>query len=363
MEAQGLSTKEQPRGCRDLFMLFVQKLFGRRAAEQAPPSSADRELPPQAIRISDAPPFELAPCLHWHESFPVPDWDAVIAWTNALQPTELQGEAWARVERGWLLHLRDALGGDFRVDESGEALLVSSLEPRVARATLDYMTRTLARVGKLLDGIAQVPPWGKDILVVFDDDESYYRYVSYYYPEAGEFAFSGGMHIDAGSSHYVTVKGNLSAMEPVIAHEMTHGCLGHLPLPLWLNEGLAVNVEHQLAGARPTHTPQQLRAKHLGFWGPAQIQGFWSGASFQRTDDGNLLSYDLARLMVEQMSGDWERFRPFVLAAHRSDAGQAAAQEHLELDLGDFASALLASDSPKGWAPDPSCWLPLGSAA
>ena len=32
-------------------------------------------------------------------------------------------------------------------------------------------------------------------------------------------------------------------------HEMTHGSVAHLPLPLWLNEGLAVNTERRLAGA------------------------------------------------------------------------------------------------------------------
>ena len=46
-------------------------------------------------------------------------------------------------------------------------MLLSSLEPNVARATLDYMDRTLQRVIKLLDGIARMPSMGKDLLLVF----------------------------------------------------------------------------------------------------------------------------------------------------------------------------------------------------
>ena len=220
----------------------------------------------------------------------------------------------------------------------------------------DLMERTLGRVVKLLDGIARIPPLGKDLLVVFDDDESYYRYVSCYYPDAGEFAFSGGMHIDAGCSHYVTVKNDLRAIEPVIAHEMTHGCVGHLPLPVWLNEGLAVNTEHRLAGARSTHTQQQLRSKHLVFWGAHEIQEFWSGKSFLRTDDGNLLSYDLARLLVEQLAKNWESFAPFVLAADQVDAGAAAARLHFDVDLGEFVCALFDQEPSPAWSPDPNVW-------
>ena len=51
------------------------------------------------------------------------------------------------------------------------------------------MQRTLGRVLTILEGIGQALPWGKDLLIVFDDAERYYEYVSYYYPEKGEFAF------------------------------------------------------------------------------------------------------------------------------------------------------------------------------
>jgi hypothetical protein len=232
-----------------------------------------------------------------------------------------------------------------RLEESDSAMLVSSLEPRAARATLEFMERTPKRIGIVLQGIAQVPPWGKDILIVFVDEEGYYRYVSHYFPEKGEFAFSGGMHIDSGCGHYVAASQDLRHVEPTIAHEMTHGCLAHLPLPLWLNEGLAVNVEHRLTG-RPAalFTAEQMHAKHKRFWTAATAQQFWSGASFQRADEGNMLSYDLARILVETLARDWPRFTRFALHADRADAGEAAARNDcsgkLELQLPVFAGQL-----------------------
>lgn len=338
-------------------MFELSRLLGRKNHGDVQTSQANGdEAPPSEVVIDGASAFALAQHLALHEGYPLPDWEAVQAWVSALESSELQGRAWTAVERAWLLHMREALGTDFRLSQSDNALLLSSLEANVARATLDYMERTLQRVVKLLDGVARIPPMGKDLLLVFDDDESYYRYVSCYYPDAGEFAFSGGMHINAGCSHYVTVKNDLRVIEPIIAHEITHGCVGHLPLPAWLNEGLAVNIEQQLAGARSTHTPQQLRNKHMAFWGEREMQEFWSGKSFLRTDDGNLLSYDLARLIVEQIARNWEAFKRFVLAADGDDAGAAAARDHLGVDLGEFVCALLEREPSLAWVPNPSMW-------
>lgn len=333
------------------------RMLGRRTPDDQASHGADDEAPPTDLLVDGAAPLPLREQIALHDNYPILNWDAIQSWVISCESPELQERAWSAAERAWLLHMRAALGPRFRLQETHRAAVVSSLEFNVAAATLDYMEKTLQRIVKLLDGIAQVAPWGKDILIVFDDSESYYRYVSHYYPDAGEFALSGGMHINAGCSHYATVKNDLRLTEPVIAHEMTHGCVAHLPLPAWLNEGLAVNVEQRLAGAPSTHTPQQLRAKHLAFWHENEIQEFWSGMSFLRPDDGNLLSYDLARLMVDQMTRDWKPFKRFVLAADSVDAGASAAREHLGVDLGEFISALLDREPSTALAPDPGLWL------
>jgi hypothetical protein len=312
---------------------------------------------PNDIVIDGLRPFRLADHLTTHEGLPIADWTAVRAWLSTTDSPSLQASAWAACERAWLLHLRQALGDPYEVLESEGAALLSSLEANVAKATLGYIDRTRRRILRVLDGIAQVAPWGKDLLIVFDDQESYYRYVSYYYPDDGEFALSGGMHIDKGCSHFVTLKADLSVIEPVIAHEMTHGCVAHLPLPLWLNEGIAVNTERKIAAAgRPLYTTQEMRDKHLSFWGEREIQQFWSGKSFDRTDDGNLLSYDLAQIIVEQLAKDWASFKRFVLAADRADAGARATSVAFGIDLGALACALLEQDGSPAWTPDPNAW-------
>lgn len=333
---------------------LLRKLVGKEGEAKAPPATS--EDAPSRVEIAGAVPFVLADHVDLHEGYPYMRWDEVHAWVGALPEAE-QGAAWEACCNAWRLHLRDALGAHYRVDATPHAALVSSLDPAQAAAALEFMEKTRRRIIYVLEGIAQGSGEGRELLVIFDDDDAYYRYVSRFYPESGEFAFSGGMHIDDGASYYVTTKADLRTIEPTIAHEMTHGLVCHLPLPLWLNEGLAVNTERRVAGgAPPIYLPAEMHAKHLKFWGEAEIQEFWSGKSFRRTDDGNMLSYDLARLIVEHLSGDWAQFRAFATAANWQDAGAAAAKAHLGLRLGDIVSALFEWQGSEAWEPDPKRW-------
>jgi hypothetical protein len=330
---------------------FLKRLGGER-----PAALARREAAPAWVSLDSGEELHLADHLKLEHGFPIADWTKVQAWVDAL-PEPRRAKAWAACERAWLLHFRDALGADFHLQESEDAAVLSSLRPQVAQVTLDFIGRTARRIGAVLDGIATFAPWGKDILIAFDNDESYYRYVAYYYPDRGEFASSGGMCIDTGCTHYVTVKTELRQVEATIVHEMTHGSVAHLPIPLWLNEGLAVNTEQRLAGAgQPRHTPEQMHDKHRRFWSVVSIQEFWSGHSFQAPGDANTLSYDLARIIVEQLARDWPAFTRFVLGAKQEDAGAAAAHEHLGLDLGELVTTLLERDTRKSWSPDPEKW-------
>lgn len=303
------------------------------------------------------PPFNLGASLQDASGFPVVDWVAAQSWVESIPAEQSRNEAWSLCERAWLEHLRVVLGPGYRVRSQGPALLLSTLPANVAEATLTFVNKTVQRIVRVLDGVAAPPQWGYDILIVFDEEESYYRYVSHYYPEDGEYAASSGMYLHHGCGHFVTVKADLRSVEPVIAHELTHSCLSHLPIPAWLNEGLAVNTEFRLCP--PPQPPSNLRqqhARHKNFWQPELIQEFWSGKSFLRSDQGNELSYDLARILVSQFAADWARFRQFALSADLADAASTAARAHLGVELGAAVCAILEREPEPAWEPRPGLW-------
>lgn len=289
------------------------------------------------------------------DGFLHPDWARAWDWVDAL-PEPLRADAWLACERAWLTLLRDALGEGYRLHESAHGFVLSAQPPRTAEVTLQFLDTTLRRVHGLLEELAASGDAGKEILVVFASEDDYYRYVGYYYPDEGEFAMSSGMFLHAGCSHFVVHGEELAHFEPVIVHEMTHSQLSHLPIPAWLNEGMAVNAEQRLTriGA-DVWSVQQLEAKHRKFWTPETIQQFWSGAAYLRPDEGSELAYDLGRLIVNGLSSDWAGFKRFARAANLQDAGAEAAHEQLGLDLGEFVRHFLGHDDGE-WGPAPATW-------
>jgi hypothetical protein len=333
-------------------MKLWNALFGKDSSE-APSQSA-----PMHLISTDRPAFAFADSLYSHEGLPVLDWQAVLAWSAESGNAEAVAAAVTDCKRGWLLHLRNALGPAYEVHESRYAMVLSPYEPRFAKVLLDIVGRTRRQILQALDGLAAFGEHDREILIVFHDLDTYYRYVSHAYPEGGEFAFSSGVFLHAGCPHFVTVHADHThTIERVIAHEMTHASVAHLRIPLWVNEGLAVNVETRLTGRLPKlFTPAEMREKHLAFWSRDTIQEFWSGRSFFRADDGNMLSYDLAQTLVEILAGHWPQFQAFTLAASYDDAGASAASEHLQLDLGVSVAGMFEQSDADGWYPDPEKW-------
>jgi hypothetical protein len=120
-----------------------------------------------------------------------------------------------------------------------------------------------------------------------------------------------------------------------------------------------VNTQHKLTGVpHSLYTPQQMHARHLEFWNETEIQQFWTGDSFHRPDDGQMLSYDLARILVDNLARQWADFERFASQAARDDAGAQAASQHLGIDLGAWTCALLDREQSDGWTPRLATTMP-----
>jgi hypothetical protein len=95
-------------------------------------------------------------------------------------------------------------------------------------------------------------------------------------------------------------------------------------------------------------------ARHQAFWTPENIGEFWSGKSFYRPDDGQELSYHLARFILHALHSGGQTpksgLTSFYLSATWPDAGASAAKEALGISLGDCLSGLLGDND---WEPKP----------
>ena len=306
------------------------------------------------VRVPGAT-FDLGVLADRTERVPHPRWQRVQRWLDSLPPAQ-RHDAWLACERAWVAWLRDVLGPGYEVHESGHALLLTTQTVRQASLTLAFIADAKARVAGLLEELAQPPDTGKEILLLFRDQDDYYRYVAHFYPAEGQFAASSGMHLDDGCSHFAAWEHDLRGLEPVIVHEMVHNLVGHLLMPAWLNEGMAVNAEERLTSAGADYwSLRALEQRHRAFWQPATIQDFWSGQCYSQPGEPSRLAYDLGRILVSALSRDWAAFKRFVATANVDDAGAEAARTVMEVELGEMVRAFV--DGPAGdWSPRPGAW-------
>jgi hypothetical protein len=290
--------------------------------------------------------------LNTQHQMPIADWIASEPVESISN--EEKHQHWCHVAASWLQKLNGEFSEPLRLRESVNFFALSALTERETEVLLDYAERTLKRNMATLAGIASDEGFGKHVVMVLPSEDDYYRYVSEYTPEgAGEQAFSGGMFIHSGYGHFVFCKGSMDAMEPTLVHELAHALVAHLPLPAWVNEGLAVNTERRWAPRPAQYKPHELAYMHSRFWNEETMQEFWSGKSYSRPDDGNALSYDLAQRLIALIAQDHDLLTRFALATTYEDGGKQAALEVLGQPIESLTAEVIGAEFV---APDPARW-------
>ena len=214
-----------------------------------------------------------------------PNWKNIENRIKLEKSPEAQAAQWNLECNKWLNSLAQNYGQGYRVAESANFSILSNEGERYVQVFSNFLELTLKRILSALNGIASNRDFGKHVALVFHDIEQYYDYVGLFYPDEGEYGLSSGMYINEGYGHFAFPAQEMDFVEPIAVHELTHACLAHLPLPLWLNEGLAVLMEEAQTGNR-LFLDQELVARHRAFWNSKTIQGFWSGESFFAADEG-----------------------------------------------------------------------------
>lgn len=290
------------------------------------------------------------------DGIPRPNWDAIYDYVDKNCPNQDQNTLWNDIARIWMTSLASNLSTDYTIHESDNFMLVTSKPDKYVSGFIKFLEYSLKKILATLHGIASDDGYGKYVVIIFDDIDDYYSYLSYFYSEDGVYGLSSGVYMNKGYGHFAFPYQELSYAESIAAHEMTHALLTHLPIPTWLNEGMAVSIENFITDSSPLRIDDKMYAKHQSFWGKDEIQEFWSGESFSRPDEGQELSYHMAQFAVDTLSKDYETFIQFVNKAHFSDGGESAANEVYEGSLGNLITNFFGDGE---WLPNPDVWNKL----
>lgn len=301
------------------------------------------------------PQIDISDYLMWDDYFPHPDWAALRPLLESQEPVD-QVAAHNDIVRQWLNKLAEVFPGYYQVAESDHHLLLC-LNDFPHRAALQLATQCRDFFARTLPGID--PTATKIPILIWHDQKTYYHYLARFYPE-GNFGGSSGVHIRYECHHVVLYGKDLNNVDSTIAHELTHAGIASADLPLWIEEGLAQVVEHELTGRQLLQLTGKMATLHRRYWRRFGLQAFWDGTAFTRATRVQEIAYQLAEILVRHLLDD---ARPrwfglvrshqaslvnFLAAAAASDAGEAAAHKHLEMGLSDLAARFLGAGN---WTP------------
>jgi hypothetical protein len=301
----------------------------------------------------------LLPYFKSQHGFCYPDWSQIGELIKSRLPENEWNDAWLVAARSWCAQMVQHLGEGYQVSETDNFLIVTDSPTRIVRKMNKAYEASLKRILSSLDGVMEDEGYGKHVAFIFSEVETYYQYISHFYPD-GEHAMSGGICLNSeGYTHFAFPAADYSSYHTVLVHELTHACLNHLPIPTWLNEALAMRMEEVVCGTEVFYLDQEIYEKHLNYWNGKTIQEFWSGESWNIAGDSNELSYSLAQIIWRKIEADLSateyEIKRFVLSANFEDGGEAACQKVFELGLGDLVSDFLGEGnwSPQTPPPEP----------
>lgn len=269
-----------------------------------------------------------------------PNWDEIALGVDESLPREVHHQFWLTQCNQWLNAIGAYYDSGYKIYESDNFCLLTNESQRYVDLFLAFLERSLKRILTSMDGITSDEGFGKHVAIVFADDDQYYDYVMKFFPEEGEFGLSSGMFINEGYGHFAFPSQEITYAEPIAVHELTHACLAHLDIPVWLNEGLAVMMEEVHAN-NPLYLDQEIFDRHHRYWNKETIEGFWNGESFTSSGEESELSYNLAHILVKNLSKDYSVFSEFVNAAKSEDGGEAACQQYLSVGLISLAEGFI----------------------
>jgi hypothetical protein len=308
---------------------------------------------------------QLQPFFEHEGAFTRPDWNAISVLIEKEIPAHDRAQAWNDAAALWAEALARDLGGDYRVMQSRHFICVSDRDARNAQWMMRFAEHSESRIRGLLRDLA----WngtGKHMLLVLSEEDDYDTYASQFYDD-GVYATSIGLQIRTGYPHILVHFIEMREALETLAHELSHACVAHLPLPRWLDEGIAVSLQKIIGDVPPSEgmtdaqavwsmqsgwTPPvlwgELAERHHEFWNETNIQSFWAGTSFFVAGDTSELSYSLAEILVHLIAQDYGNWLDFLGRAHSGDAGQTAALECLGAGLGEIAGTFLGEGE---WRP------------
>jgi hypothetical protein len=201
------------------------------------------------------------------------------------------------------------------------------------------------RLGELIPGLDVAPPPGGWPAVLFDGVDSQLAYEGIFGGPAGEHIISGGCYRSHPVGHLAIPVSDWDSLDAAFAHELTHAVLSPRGMPVWIQEGIACEVETRLGNRSHPFADRRELDEAIAWWRAHGSADFWTAAAFHHPDSSRH-AYRLAQIIV----GRWTRDAEAVAALCALDDGDWRHGDRiLGVERERLFSSVVAPTRRRGW--------------
>lgn len=300
---------------------------------------------------ASAPKPSLPPAPEYPEPFPRkgrtvhPDWVGICEWAIENVPPDQLDRFFDALLVRWLSEMADLLDNQYTVYSTQRALFLTEDVGEDVEKIVRYADSLMERVPREFPGLRRGGIQGRGVFLQFEGRDLYLEYASHFLGP-GTFGASGAMMVNKGYPHVVLKPMAFETIKATMAHEVLHVFTSGLPMPAWLNEGLAQRMESlsdEMVWREPAHRSKGDASR---VWNEDSIKDFWSGNSFHMPGEIQLASYGLASELSDSLAMDGERFQEYITLADWRDGGEAAMLQCFGMGLSAAMNEILG---PGNW--------------
>jgi len=202
----------------------------------------------------------------------------------------------------FLNDLAARLGAPFRVCSDAHFAWLTPFDERQHELHARIAGYGLRRLHEMIPGLVTVPPAGGWPAVLLPDVETQLRY-------DGQFAGSGAQIISGGTyrsypiGHLAIPVSDRSAVDAAFAHELVHAILSPRQVPVWIQEGIACEVETRLGSRSDPFSDAHKLNESIRYWRSHDVTDFWNGTAFGHPDSATH-TYLLAQIIARRWTRD-----------------------------------------------------------
>jgi hypothetical protein len=200
-----------------------------------------------------------------------------------------------------------SLGSHYRISQDGVFHWVTPFAPDAHERFAQQARYAIARVGQTIPGLVTTPPDGGWPAVLFSSVDEQLAYEGLF-GGAGAQIINGGVWRNWPIGHLAIPVNQWDALDAAFGHELVHACLSDTGVPVWLQEGLATELETGMGNrVAPLNDLHQWK-ETLAWWRSHPPDPFWTGEAFSNPESSRH-AYALAQVIALRLTHRPDRLR------------------------------------------------------